>query len=220
VFPFASCLLKRFNFVEQSNDFIRRLPNASFIAIDEEMTGVFPPPSSLSKEESPSRRYSALKLVPERYSMIQLGIALFEQTTAATGTGFLEKRYKFTMFPSAEQSVTREITLHPSAINSFNEKNMSFDSWVNHGIPFCNEFNAGRVVELFLERHENRLRPVIPTIQEKRFVLTKEADKQFHARCITRLREWLDAPLVAAAPAHGEGVSLLLPRCNSHLVRK
>jgi CAF1 family ribonuclease len=189
------------------------------------MTGISLPPSEtvpLSKEDTPSRRYSTLKLVPERYSIIQLGVSLFEQTTASTGTGFVEKRYKFTMFPSADQNLAREITLHPSAIHFLHENNMSFDAWISHGIPFCNQFNAGRVVENFLEKHENRMK--LPTVilpnERRRIVLTKEADKQFHARCITRLREWLDAPLVVPAPAHREGVSLLLPRCNSFLVWK
>jgi hypothetical protein len=189
------------------------------------MTGISLPPSEaapLSKEDPPSSRYSTLKLVPERYSIIQLGVSLFEQTTSETETGFTEKRYNFTMFPSSDERLTREITLHPSAIHFLNENNMSFDAWVNHGIPFCNEFNAGRVVESFLERHENRMKlpHVISPHQTKRLMLTKEVDKQFHARCLTRLREWLDAPLVAPASAHGEGASLLLPRCNSYLVRK
>lgn len=188
------------------------------------MTGISLPPteaSPLSKEESPSRRYSTLKLVPERYSIIQLGVSLFEQTPAAPETGFIEKRYKFTMFPSADQSLTREITLNPTAIHFLNANNMSFDAWVNHGVPFCCECNAGKVVDQFLEKHQNRMKlaPVVSPSLRKRLVLTNEADKQFHARCITRLREWLDAPQVAPAPSHGEGVSLLLPRCNSYLVR-
>jgi hypothetical protein len=224
-FSFVDVKFIRCSFVEQSNDFIRRLPSASFIAIDEEMTGISLPPgegSSFSKEEPPSRRYSTLKLVPERYSIIQLGVSLFEQTTSATGTGFIEKRYKFTMFPSADRTLTREITMNPSAIHFLNKNCMSFDAWVNQGVPFCNELNAERVAQAFLERHEKRAKqlPVVSANNRERLVLTNEADKQFHARCITLLREWLDAPLVAPDPQHGEGVTLLLPRCNRHLVRK
>lgn len=68
--------------LQESNDFIRRLPNASWIALDEEMTGIMLPPAMAkrpSKDETPASRYPSLKLVPERYSIIQLGICLFEQ---------------------------------------------------------------------------------------------------------------------------------------------
>lgn len=77
------------NFIEQSNDFIKRVNRASYIAIDEEMTGIQLPPSlcddsgRLSKEASPAERYSSTKKVSERYSIIQLGICLFEEDSKA-----------------------------------------------------------------------------------------------------------------------------------------
>jgi hypothetical protein len=66
---------------QQSNDFIKHLPNASFVSLDEEMTGIMLPPGMAgrpSKDDMPSDRYPAFKQIPERYSMIQLGICLFE----------------------------------------------------------------------------------------------------------------------------------------------
>jgi hypothetical protein len=68
---------------QQSLDLMKRLPNASWIAIDEEMTGIMLPGGMAkrpSKDETPAARYPSLKLVPERYAIIQLGICLFEQT--------------------------------------------------------------------------------------------------------------------------------------------
>lgn len=187
------------------------------------------PPSEatpLSKDDSPAHRYSSIKQIPERYSIIQLGVSLFEQTSVTEtaqgdASSFVVRRYKFTIFPGADPNLTREITMHPSAMHFLQENNMDFDTWVRQGIPFCTKSNVQRVVERFLEKHERRIQlaPIISPNQ-KRVVLTREPDKQFHARCITRLREWLDAPLAVPAPAHGEGVSLLLPRCNSFLVRK
>jgi hypothetical protein len=90
---------------------IRHLPNASWISIDEEMTGIMLPgnhnnnndnnnnnssggsrpssqqqqqhssssSSSFSKDEAPVQRYAKFKQIPERYSIIQLGICLFEE---------------------------------------------------------------------------------------------------------------------------------------------
>lgn len=66
--------------MQQSNDFIARVPKASWIAIDEEMTGIqLPTGNKISKDETPSTRYAHLKQVSERYSIIQLGICLFQE---------------------------------------------------------------------------------------------------------------------------------------------
>jgi CAF1 family ribonuclease len=62
------------------------MPSASFIALDEEMTGIMLPNGMgkpISKEETPADRYVNLKLVPERYAIIQLGICLFEQKSVS-----------------------------------------------------------------------------------------------------------------------------------------
>lgn len=72
------------NFLPQLQDFLHHLPTATYIAIDEEMTGIqLPPPPGetyrrLSKVELPGERYlNSLKGVPERYSILQVGVALF-----------------------------------------------------------------------------------------------------------------------------------------------
>jgi poly(A)-specific ribonuclease len=66
------------NFVEQSNDLLKHLPTAAFIAVDEEMTGISMPGTGRPpKEQAPFQRYPILKQVPERYAIIQLGICLF-----------------------------------------------------------------------------------------------------------------------------------------------
>ncbi len=75
-------------FFQKSNDFIKRVSTASWIAIDEEMSGIQLPPSlggALKKDESPEDRYSTFKKVSERYSIIQLGISLFEKVPETTG---------------------------------------------------------------------------------------------------------------------------------------
>ena len=73
------------NFLKESLDFMEHLPKASWISLDEEMTGIMLPGGTAKrplKDEAPAARYSSLKIVPERYSIIQLGICLFEQTDA------------------------------------------------------------------------------------------------------------------------------------------
>ena len=71
------------NFLEQLRDFLLHLPTASYISIDEEMTGISLPGSRSSrpnKVELPSERYTnTLKEVPERYAILQVGVALFHK---------------------------------------------------------------------------------------------------------------------------------------------
>ena len=51
---------------QQSNDLIRRLPSAAFVAIDEEMTGISMPNTPRPrKDQTPNERYESLKAVPE-----------------------------------------------------------------------------------------------------------------------------------------------------------
>lgn len=72
------------NFIDQSNDLIQRISNAAWIAVDEEMTGIsLPGTPRPSKADTPADRYPVLKKVPERYSIIQLGLCLFEEAGIA-----------------------------------------------------------------------------------------------------------------------------------------
>lgn len=210
---------------------MQRLPKASWIAVDEEMTGIMLPPdgttkrpSKPSKDESPETRYSSLKLVPERYAIIQLGIALFEQLEpqepGAENTAFNVRRYKFTLFPPADSSITREVVLNPSSIHFLAQNNMNLDVWTREGIPFCTGNTASNLLEKFYEQQllalSNKTKP--RTSRYKKVELTRVEDKDFHARTMASLREWLDSAIV---PGDGdtEGASFLLPPCNSFLRR-
>jgi hypothetical protein len=64
--------------LQQSNDLLEYLPSAAFVAIDEEMTGIsLPGWKRPKKDDTPAERYNSLKKVPERYTIIQVGISLF-----------------------------------------------------------------------------------------------------------------------------------------------
>lgn len=225
--------------MEQSNDFLRHLPGASWIAVDLEMTGIQVPNSKRpSKEEPPSERYrNSLKEVPERYSIIQLGICLFHQagtveTEAANGAQFMVRKYKFMLFPPAGDRYTpsREVTLNPSAIHFLKENNMNFDTWVTSGIPFVVKETATAAADFFVKKHKTirnwKPQEAVAWSDRKGVVLTREEDKQFHARAMASLREWLDAPIPnQCRTADGssvpvtEGISILLPQCNTFLRR-
>jgi poly(A)-specific ribonuclease len=233
-FGISSSTATRSDFLEQSNDFLLHLPGASWIAIDLEMTGIQLPDSKRpGKDETPSERYHTIKQVPEKYSIIQLGVCLFHQagtveTDTVNGCQFLVRKYKFTIFPSGERgSSGREVVLNPSAIHFLKENNMNFDTWVSAGIPFALPDTAADAVDAFIKKHrairEWSPEPPVSPSARKKVVLSREDDKQFHARSMASLREWLDAPIpqrrynnVVYPP---EGASLLLPECNSFLRR-
>ena len=75
------------NFLTSLHDLLSHLPDASYIAIDEEMTGIRNitkvgssnnSNSRPNKAELPSERYtSSWKSVPEQYGILQVGVALF-----------------------------------------------------------------------------------------------------------------------------------------------
>lgn len=72
------------NFLTQLSDFLTHLPTSSYIAIDEEMTGISLPTTNgyqrPNKLELPRVKYlRSLKGVPERYSILQVGVALFHK---------------------------------------------------------------------------------------------------------------------------------------------
>lgn len=100
----------------------------------------------------------------------------------------------------------------------------NLNEWIQEGIPFCTGEVATRLLERFrseqLEKqaHESS-NPPLPSFNRRRKVeLTRNEDRDFHARAMASLREWLDAAIL---PSHGdlEGVSFLLPPCNSFLRR-
>jgi poly(A)-specific ribonuclease len=225
----------RTNFLEQSNDFLLHLPGASWIAIDLEMTGIQMPNSKMpSKDETPAERYQTIKKVPEKYSIIQLGICLFHQagayeTDTVNACQFLVRKYKFTIFPGERGG--REVVLNPSAIHFLKDNNMNFDTWVSAGIPFVLPESADEAVDVFIKKQRS-IRDWSPSLPEssapslsarEKIVLTREEDKRFHARTMAQVREWLDAPISERRQSNStyppEGASILLPECNGFLRR-
>ncbi|KAL7514124.1 hypothetical protein ACHAXN_012702 [Cyclotella atomus] len=68
------------NFLTSLRDLLIHLPTASYIAIDEEMTGIRINHKKPNKAELPGERYTnSWKGVPERYGILQVGIALFHK---------------------------------------------------------------------------------------------------------------------------------------------
>eukprot|EP00934_Nitzschia_sp_Nitz4_P006019 Nitzschia sp. Nitz4//scaffold13_size275219//72416//74749//NITZ4_000858-RA/size275219-augustus-gene-0.257-mRNA-1//-1//CDS//3329535966//6009//frame0 len=208
------------NFIEQSDDFIKRLPGAAWIAIDEEMSGIQLPSSiagQVKKDDTPEVRYPSLKPVSERYALIQLGVSLFEESE---DDGFNVRRYKFTLFPPADSQ--RDVILNPGSVKFLSEENnCNLNEWIQEGIAYWPQETAVANLNKFhkneLKKKENANKPREPD-NRKPVELIRTEDKDFHAKAMASLREWLDAAIVDQ-PGDSEGSSLALPSCNAFLRR-
>jgi len=197
------------NFLEQSNDLLEHLPTAAFVAIDEEMTGIsLPGTKRPTKDDTPSQRYKTLKAVPERYGIIQFGVALFHEhpdhlKEESGGSEFLVRRYNFYLFPPSSNDVTREVTLNPSSVAFLNEHNMNFDLWTKQGIAFVTSDVANEMMEshrdklIKKQKQEEGVKEYNP--RKRKVELSRAEDINFHARAMASLREWIDAASVPSA---------------------
>lgn len=224
------------NFIEQTNDLLQHLPTAAFIAIDEEMTGITVPGTPRpAKEQPPSALYaSTLKYVPERYSIIQLGVVLFHATSEPGEVHeWQARRYNFYVFPAQDgwSGETREVVLNPGAVAFLQQHNMSLDLWTQQGVTYQTNDKAYETVQAYVEKELIRERAAedkerhakLQDSTRRRVELRRSEDIDFHARAMASLREWLDAalnevegPPIELAP---EGAAFLLPSCNSFLRR-
>mmetsp|Transcript_7786 Transcript_7786/g.8922 ORF Transcript_7786/g.8922 Transcript_7786/m.8922 type:complete len:634 (+) Transcript_7786:342-2243(+) len=206
------------NFLEQSNDLISNLPQAAFVAIDEEMTGIsIPNIPRPPKDDTPVERYKTLKQIPERYSIIQFGVALFIPNNSRDNS-FNVKRYNFYLFPNSSSNV-KEVTLNPSSIEFLQEHGMNFNLWTKEGIPYC---TSSKAIE-FMEKYRKRAFSLLTDVDSKpkpfsrkKVELTRPEDINFHARSMASLREWIDS---ARASTNDEGTSFILPPANAFLRR-
>lgn len=189
------------------------------------MTGINLPSqrnSRPSKITPPADLYAtALKHVPERYAIIQLGVSLFHRVQpeedeegellvndthdgnndATLPPQWRCRRYNFYTFPHAQSH--RDVTLSPSAVAFLHQHDMSFDQWTRDGIPAGS--STTREMEAALRAYVQKqvtadqaavTPPTAPTLQQasRRVELRRPEDIEFFSRCMASLREWLDSP--------------------------
>ena len=126
--------------------------------------------------------------------------------------------------------------MNPGAIHFLAENNMNLDLWTKEGIPFCTGDDAIQLLDKFYKNQKQKQQeesdiasgrtPSSPYASRRRVQLTERNDKDFHAKAMARLREWLDSAIV---PRRGgdnndditlsEGTFFDLPPCNGFLRR-
>jgi len=151
------------NFPSVVDELSHLLPSASFVAIDEEMSGIHMPDSEAERmDDTTEGRYAKMKSVAETYSIIQIGMCLFHEATpeqqqqesqttpsASASTlhrppSFIARPYNFYLFPASGR-----IVLEASAI-AFNKRHgMDFNKWMYEGIPFVSAEGEQTLKEKF-----------------------------------------------------------------------
>ena len=106
-----------------------------------------------------------------------------------------------------------------------NSNTSNLNEWIKEGIPFCTGEMAEHLLTKYrVEEEEKEAKESQPPAVlgldggSSRVQLRRLEDQQFHSRAMSMLREWLNAPS-EQSPEDPEGMSLLLPPCNSFLRR-
>jgi len=160
------------NFVQASEDVLKHLKTASYIAIDLEMSGIsLPGQKRPPKDDTPEQRYQRLKKIPELYSIIQVGVSLFhknhnydsqrqpqehgsdtnnidgseEARERAPEPEYIARPYNFYVFPPSSRQA-RDVTLSPAAVQFLNGHGMEFGTWIKDGVGYLNTQQANDLI--------------------------------------------------------------------------
>eukprot|EP00038_Savillea_parva_P031262 m.84309 g.84309 ORF g.84309 m.84309 type:complete len:635 (-) comp9591_c1_seq3:2059-3963(-) len=199
----------RSTFADVAADLEAALPDAAFVAIDFEMSGIGA--WRQNKEDTAQDRYTTMRATVDKYTIVQFGVAVFTEVQP----GQYESRpYNFFTFPSGLSG--RDVTLSSSAIRFLADNGMDFQSWLAEGIPYV---TATRTQTL----RDNILTPPAPKPRDtsSKVQLTWDSDKAFVAEALPRFETWLTQ---TTSPKNMKNASndvseFVFPPCNAWLRR-
>ncbi|XP_065536544.1 poly(A)-specific ribonuclease PNLDC1 isoform X3 [Lathamus discolor] len=127
-------------------DFGRSLPRlrgrvrrAAFLAFDMEFTGLHSASlqnDKLSLFDSPVERYLKAKQSVQRFTVTQLGLAIFSNESS---NKYVVHSYNFFLFPSTWGVTDVEFTLSASSIQFLSHYGFDYNKFLKDGIPYMNE---------------------------------------------------------------------------------
>ncbi|XP_042684712.1 poly(A)-specific ribonuclease PNLDC1 isoform X1 [Centrocercus urophasianus] len=127
-------------------DFARCLPSlrdrvrrAAFLGLDMEFTGlhsVFPQNNQPSLFDSPAERYQKVRQSVQRFTITQLGLAIFSEENS---NKYVVHSYNFFLFPSTLGVMDAEFTLSASSIQFLSHYGFDYNKFLKDGIPYMNE---------------------------------------------------------------------------------
>ena len=195
-------------------------PSLCFMAFDFEFTGIAQPGTSFTEfnsyDDSPAERYAKLREVVLRYSICQLGVAMFHRrsTHSKEAEGLTCSVFNFNLFTN-EDTVISASSMQFLARNGFD-----LNSWVLKGIPWVNAAEKKhimdgverKIAELDREQAQEDEKSLPgaaadeaaaggaadgaagePRAAENGMVLEKEADRATAADALGKLDDWLAA---------------------------
>ncbi|NXP17984.1 PNDC1 ribonuclease, partial [Scytalopus superciliaris] len=126
----------------------RRIRRAAFVAIDTELTGLHstsPQNNEPSLFDSPAERYLKARRSVQRFTVTQLGLAIFSKENS---NKYVVHSYNFFLFPSTLGVRDVEFTLSASSIQFLSHYGFDYNKFLKDGIPYMNE-----VQEKILRQH-------------------------------------------------------------------
>lgn len=136
-------------------DILTSIESSEYISIDCELTGI--DINSKNLFDSSEKRYLKYASTCNKYSIMQLGICIFERNKDLKEENqILCKPYNIYMFPVKSN---RSLSLEISAIYFNANYNFDFNKWIKNGVHFINSSQEEAEKRSFIEKNLNNLKP-------------------------------------------------------------
>ncbi|KAJ1926288.1 hypothetical protein FBU59_007330, partial [Linderina macrospora] len=160
----------RDNFKAALREFSAAITTCDFVAIDMEMTGLYPDNQSKPyRKDTNDERYQKLKKSAEMFGVVQVGICLFTWIDSASedsdggnqeSGGYYEAcPFNFNVFPCTNVSgipVTTHFNYQNTAFEFLAKNSFDFNKWIYQGVSYLREDEIERVRKEKLDRINNR----------------------------------------------------------------
>lgn len=175
------------NFLEQFPKIKEKLNKATFIAFDEEMTGIFPadPTKRNSKIDDADSRFAKMTSVSSKFCIMQIGLCIFIQKSDSE---YEVSPYNFLLFPSNQNA---DIVMSASTVEFHRKNNLDFQKWIYKGLPFVDTQGEKALEKKYNLSQES---DASPTPARTPVVLTKPSDIEYLERNVSELRKIMDRP--------------------------
>ncbi|OXB71799.1 UNVERIFIED_CONTAM: hypothetical protein H355_015668 [Colinus virginianus] len=119
--------------------------------LDLEFTGLhsaFPQNNQPSLLDSPAERYQKIRQSVQRFTIAQLGLAIFSEESS---NKYVVHSYNFFLFPSTLGVTDAELTLSASSIQFLSQYGFDYNKFLKDGIPYMNELQEKILSQHLLE---------------------------------------------------------------------
>eukprot|EP00397_Hematodinium_sp_SG-2012_P023889 GEMP01024849.1.p1 GENE.GEMP01024849.1~~GEMP01024849.1.p1 ORF type:complete len:564 (-),score=114.72 GEMP01024849.1:747-2291(-) len=200
------------NFQGSKALFAQHVVKAKFAAVDLEMTGIFPRDDAdrIVNGDTPAARYSKQRKTVREYSILQVGICLFEESE----DGYIARPFNFYAFPrpvgvSTDKGKVQRVEnfqLDTSSIEFLRQNGMDFGRWISKGVTYVNKDCEEKLRAVYGMQESEKVE-----LEEKRkpVELTKKEDIEWLKDTMAKIKTFVD---------EGKVKEMKLPKVNAFLV--